>query len=150
VDLFLCALKYPTSFQAPLPGNGSCTRIEPSSSEFSFSFLPPFYFYLFVTNTILDPYDSPYALPPETHVDPRNPPRYPTYRNHLDHKKDREEQHQWLKSIKNLCAIAIVCVDEALYETSSRGNPRENLTFMASHPWKLEMMETSMSKEATS
>jgi hypothetical protein len=68
---------------------------------------------------ILDPYDSSYALPPKTHGDPRNPPRYPTYRNHLDYKKDREEQHQSLKSIKNLCAIAIECVDEALYETSS-------------------------------
>jgi hypothetical protein len=76
---------------------------------------------------ILDPYDSPYALPPKTHGDPRNPLRYLTYRNHLDHKKDREEQHQWLKSIKNLCVIAIECVDEALYETSSRGNPREIL-----------------------
>jgi hypothetical protein len=47
-DLFLCALKYPTSFLAPLSGNGSCSRIEPSSSEFSCSFyylfsLPPFY-----------------------------------------------------------------------------------------------------------
>jgi hypothetical protein len=40
---------------------------------------------------ILDPYDSPYALPPKIHGDPRNPPRYPMYRNHLDHKKDREE-----------------------------------------------------------
>jgi hypothetical protein len=76
---------------------------------------------------ILDPYDSPYALSPKTHGDPRNPLRYPTYRNHLDHKKDQEEQHQCLKSIKNLCAIAIECVDEALYETSSRGNPREIL-----------------------
>jgi hypothetical protein len=76
---------------------------------------------------ILDPYDSPYALPPKTHGDPRNPPRYLTYRNHLDHKKDREEQHQWLKGIKNLCAITIECVDKALYETSSRGNPREIL-----------------------
>jgi hypothetical protein len=27
---------------------------------------------------ILDPYDSPYALPPKTHGDPRNSPRYPT------------------------------------------------------------------------
>jgi hypothetical protein len=58
---------------------------------------------------------------------PHHPPRYPAYRNHLDHKKDREEQHQWFKSIKNLCAIAIECVDEALYDTSSRGNPREIL-----------------------
>jgi hypothetical protein len=74
---------------------------------------------------ILDPYDSPYSLFPKTHGDPRNPLRYPMYRNHLDHKKDREEQHQWLKSIKNLCAIAIECVDEALNETSLRGNPRE-------------------------
>jgi hypothetical protein len=76
---------------------------------------------------ILDPYDSPYALSPKTHDDPRNPPRYPTYRNHIDHKKDQEEQHQWLKSIKNLCAIAIEYVDEALYETSSRGNPKKIL-----------------------
>jgi hypothetical protein len=51
----------------------------------------------------------------------------PTHRNHLDHKGDQEEQHQWLKSIKNLCAIAIEWVDEALYETNLRGNPREIL-----------------------
>jgi hypothetical protein len=76
---------------------------------------------------ILDPYDSSYDLPPKTHGDPRNPPRYPTYRNNLDHKKDQEEQHQWLKSIKNLCDIAIECVDEALYETSLRDNPRKIL-----------------------
>jgi hypothetical protein len=30
-------------------------------------------------------------------------------------------------SIKNLCAIAIECVDEALYETSLRGNSRKIL-----------------------
>jgi hypothetical protein len=53
---------------------------------------------------ILDPYDSSYA-PPETHDDPRNPSPHPTHRNHLDHKGDQEEQHQWLKSIKNLCVI---------------------------------------------
>jgi hypothetical protein len=75
---------------------------------------------------ILDPYDS-YAPSPETHNDPRNPSTDPMHRNHLDHKGDREEQHQWLKSIKNLYAIAIECVDEALYETSSRGNPRKIL-----------------------
>jgi hypothetical protein len=76
---------------------------------------------------ILDPYDSSYAPSPKTHDDLRNPSTHPTHRNHLDHKGDWEEQHQWLKSIKNLCAIAIECVDEALYETSSRGNPREIL-----------------------
>jgi hypothetical protein len=45
--------KYPTSFLALLPGNDSCSTIEPSSFEFSFSFLPPFYFYLFVTTITL-------------------------------------------------------------------------------------------------
>jgi hypothetical protein len=43
-DLFLCALKYPTSFLTPLPGNGSCASFEPSSSEFHFSF-----YHLFTT-----------------------------------------------------------------------------------------------------
>jgi hypothetical protein len=76
---------------------------------------------------ILDPYDSSYAPSPETHDDPRNPSTHPMHRNHLDHKGDREEQHQWLKSIKNLCDIAIEWVDKALYETNLRGNIREIL-----------------------
>jgi hypothetical protein len=76
---------------------------------------------------ILDPYDSSYALSPELPDDPRNPCKHPTHRILQDHKGDREEHHPWQKSIKNLCAISIECVDEALYETSSRGNPREIL-----------------------
>jgi hypothetical protein len=75
---------------------------------------------------ILDPYDS-YAPSPKTHDDSRNPSTHPTHRNHLDHKGGREEQHQWLKSIKNLCVIAIEWVDEALYETNLIGNLREIL-----------------------
>jgi hypothetical protein len=59
---------------------------------------------------ILDPYDSFYALSPELPDDPRKPFRYPTHRNHQDH---REEQHLWLESIKKLCAIAIEWMDKA-------------------------------------
>jgi hypothetical protein len=39
---------------------------------------------------ILDPDDSSYALSPETHDDPRNPPRHPKHRSHQGHKKDQE------------------------------------------------------------
>jgi hypothetical protein len=54
LGIFSCSrLKYPTSFLVSLLGNGSCSRIEPSLSEFSFSFLPHFYFYLFVTTITL-------------------------------------------------------------------------------------------------
>jgi hypothetical protein len=87
---------------------------------------------------ILDPYDSSYALSPKTHGDPRNPPRHLKHRIHQDHKEDQEEQHQWQKSIKNLCTIVIECMDEALYETSSRGNPREILDIYDESPLEVE------------
>jgi hypothetical protein len=56
---------------------------------------------------ILDPYDSFYAPSLETDDDPRNPCKHPTHRILQDHKEDQEQHHQWQKSIKNLCAIAI-------------------------------------------
>ena len=56
---------------------------------------------------ILDPNDPSYALSPQSHDDPRNPLRQLKHRNHEGHKKDLEEQQQWLEDIKNLCAIAI-------------------------------------------
>jgi hypothetical protein len=56
-DLFLCALKYPTSFLAPLLGNGSCSRIKPSSFEFHFSF-----YHLFTTFFFLPLYHM-YSTP---------------------------------------------------------------------------------------
>jgi hypothetical protein len=87
---------------------------------------------------IVDPYDSSYVLSPETHDDPRNPPRHLKHRIHQDHKEDREEHHQWQKSIKNLCAIFIKCVGESLYETYSRGNTREILDIYAESPLKVE------------
>jgi hypothetical protein len=70
--------------------------------------------------------------------DPRNSPRHLKHRIHQDHKEDREEQHQWQKSIKNLCAISIECVGESLYETYSRGNTREILDIYAESPLEVE------------
>jgi len=49
------------------------------------------------------------------------------HRNHQDHIEDREEQHPWLESIKNLCAIAIESIDKALDKINARDNPREFL-----------------------
>jgi hypothetical protein len=49
-----------------------------------------------------------------------------------------KEQHQWLKSIKNPCAIAIECVDKALYEINSKGNPREVLDIYDKSPLEVE------------
>ena len=37
---------------------------------------------------ILDPDDFSYALSPETHDDPRNPPRHPKHRSNEGHKED--------------------------------------------------------------
>jgi hypothetical protein len=70
--------------------------------------------------------------------DPRNPPRHLKHRINQDHKEDREEQHQWQKCIKNLCAISIECVGESLYETNSRGNTREILNIYAESPLEVE------------
>jgi len=38
MDFFCVRLKYPTSFLAPLPGNGSCASLEPSLSMYPFCF----------------------------------------------------------------------------------------------------------------
>jgi hypothetical protein len=43
---------------------------------------------------ILDPDESSYALSPETHDDPRNPPRHPKHKSHQGPKKDQEDQQQ--------------------------------------------------------
>ena len=72
-----------------------------------------------IFNTILGLYESSCVLSLETHDDPRDPQSHPNPRNHQDH---REEQHQWLVSIKNLYAIAIEWMDKAIDET----NPRDN------------------------
>jgi hypothetical protein len=71
--------------------------------------------------TLINPND----LSPKPHNNTRNPSKHPTYRNHLDHKEDQKEQHQWLESIKNLCAIVIEWMDEAIDKTNLRdNNPR--------------------------
>jgi hypothetical protein len=101
--------------------------ISPSMPSLDVKFEPIF-------KPILGPYDSPYALPPKTHGDPRNPLRYPMYRNHLDHMKDREEQHQWLKSIKNLCAIALNVCTRPYMRPVREAIQGKFWTFMANHP----------------
>jgi len=87
---------------------------------------------------ILDSNESSNALSPKPPDNLRNPSRHPTHRNHLEHKEDREEQHQWPKSIKNRYAIAIECVDEALYETNSKGDLREFLDIYVESPLEVE------------
>jgi len=84
-------------------------------------------FYEPTIEPIREPNESSNALSPKPHDNLKNPSTHQTHRNHLDHKEDREEQYQWPKSNKKLYAIAIECVDEALYETKSKGNPREIL-----------------------
>ena len=69
---------------------------------------------------ILDPDDPSYALSPKSHDDPRNQLRHPKHRSHEDNKNDQEEQRQWLEDIKNLCAIAIAWMNEALDKINPR------------------------------
>ena len=81
-----------------------------------------------ISQPILDPDEPSYALSPKSHDDPRNPLRQPKYRSHEDHKDDQEEQQQWLKDIKNLCAITIEWMNEALNKINPRvTKPREIL-----------------------
>jgi len=80
-----------------------------------------------ISKPILDHYGLYYALSPKPPNDSRNPSRYPMHRNHQGHIEDREEQHPWPESIKNLCAIAIGWVDKALDKINSRDDPREFL-----------------------
>jgi len=64
---------------------------------------------------------------PKPPDDSRNSSRYPMHRNHQNHIGDRGEQHPWVESIKNLCAIAIGWVDKALDKINSRDGPRKFL-----------------------
>jgi hypothetical protein len=79
-----------------------------------------------------------YALSPKPPDDSRNPSRYHMHRNHQDHIEDREEQHPWLESIKNLCAIAIEWMDKALGKINSRDDPRELLEIHVESPFEVE------------
>ena len=45
-----------------------------------------------LSEPILDPDDTSYALSPKSHDDPRNPLRQPKHRNHEGHKDDQKEQ----------------------------------------------------------
>jgi len=75
-----------------------------------------------ISKPILEHYGLFYALSPKPPDDSRNPSRYPMHRNHQDY---IEEQHPWLESIKNLCAIAIKWMDKALDKINSRDDPKE-------------------------
>ena len=95
-------------------------------------------FYEPTIEPILNSNESSNALSPKPRDNLRNPSTHPTHRNHLDYKEDREEQHQWLMSIKNQYAIAIECEDEALYETNLKGNPREVFNIYDESPLEVE------------
>jgi hypothetical protein len=60
-----------------------------------------------ISKPILQHYGLFYVISPRPPDYSRNLSRYPMHRNHQDHIEVREEQHPWLESIKNLCAIAI-------------------------------------------
>ena len=54
-------------------------------------------------------------------------------------KDDQEEHQQWLEDIKNLCAIAIEWMDEALDKINPRvTNPREILDIHEESPLELQ------------
>jgi len=57
------------------------------------------------------------------------------HRNHQDH---IEEQHPWLESIKNVCAIAIEWMDKALDKINSRDDLREFLDIHVKSPLEVE------------
>jgi hypothetical protein len=48
-----------------------------------------------IYQSILDPDDPSYALPPKSHNDPRNPLRQPNHRTHNDHMDDEEMLRHW-------------------------------------------------------
>jgi len=91
-----------------------------------------------ISKPILDHYGLFYALPPKPRDDSINPSRYPMHRNHQDHIEDREKQHPWLESIKNICAIAIEWMDMALDKINSRDDPREFLDIYVESPLEVE------------
>ena len=80
-----------------------------------------------ISKPILDPDDPSYALSSKTHDDPRNPLWHPKHRSHEGYKEDQEEQQQWLEDIKNLCAIAIEWMDEALEDQPESHQSKANL-----------------------
>ena len=73
-----------------------------------------------ISKPVLDLNDTSYALSYKTLDGPRNPLRHPKHRSHEGHKEDQEEQQQWLEDIKNLCAVAIEWMDEALGKINPR------------------------------
>jgi len=91
-----------------------------------------------ISKPILDHYGLYNALSPKPLDDSRNPSRYPMHRNHQDHIEDREEQHSWLESIKNLFAIAIEWIANALDKINSRDDPREFLGIYVKSPLEVE------------
>jgi len=107
-------------------------------------------FYEPTIEPILDLDESSNALSPKPPNELRNPSTHLTHRNHLDHKDDREEQHQWLKSIKTYMLLSLNVWMRYYITSIQKVIQGEFWTFMTNHPWKWEMIETSMSKEATS
>ena len=79
-----------------------------------------------ISQPILDPDDSSYALSPKSHDDPRNPLRQLKHRSHEDHKDDQEEQRQWPEYIKNSYAVAKEWMDkdETLWVESKLNSDR--------------------------
>jgi hypothetical protein len=53
-----------------------------------------------LSEPILDPDESSYALSPKSHDDPRNPLKQTKHRSHEDHKDDQEWLRQWLECMK--------------------------------------------------
>jgi hypothetical protein len=53
-----------------------------------------------IFQSILDPDDPSYALPPKSHDDPRNPLRQPNHRTHNDHMDDKEMLRHWQECVE--------------------------------------------------
>jgi hypothetical protein len=53
-----------------------------------------------IFQSILDPDDPSYALPPKSHVDPRNLLRQPNHRTHNDHMDDEEMLRHWQECVE--------------------------------------------------
>jgi hypothetical protein len=76
-----------------------------------------------ISQPILDPDDTFYALSPKSHDDPKNPLRQLKHRSHEDQKDDQEVHRQWLECMKSSYAIAKDWMDkdEALWVQSKLG-----------------------------
>jgi len=85
-----------------------------------------------ISKPILDHYGLFCAIAPPD--DSRNPSRYPMHKNHQDHIEDQVEQHPWLESTKNLCAIAIEWMGNALDNINLGDGPREFLDIYVESP----------------